>query len=666
MKYRSVPILKFIMLIYAIIGKTALVFSSETPFAYNPGAFCEQGAEKLMAPLVEANKEHFENIENIRDKIEKLKKKNALLCEVKAMRDNYEKSILELSKSPAPKTIPLDPLKSTIRNGLLMSAVSSLLKKDQLTSDVPLTMSTFCLGNEDLKICEKESGTTKFKQNLEPFLLAFKKSFLNATAGTSVEKDQTKLKAEIESIISAIPKVLDPEIILSLFDKKAPELSKILSQELPRQKVIDCLSNNKNSDYACMGILKNPKEKEALGKAITIESSTIQESLSKEFSPLFNEMKKRQMSEIEIAFNFSDDSTDPKERFKKLAQSVLEKAPDLGRRMRPSEINPKTKAPLFTEDGLFFYKPPKLEGTVDEEREKRELEAVEKANLQSKEFHKDCDFKKAEFNSANDEESAIAKCRVHLDQLKIGFELRESEFGKKLAALDEEMNRLLTNDNFVQTEKLKKYLAEKYICECSSKTGTLTKSTDNVELNITTCNQKNYKQSITVTRLDNLTKNLSAILKVNFKDDINTDLKQCESALRASNLEQYNKNCQGENAKKYKDLCSMLDTQAKKSRAKADEDKLWAKRYEENWVDFDNGKPKFTPKKTTGRLIAEGVLPVAVPKLIPMFFTQFANRQSTQFLMNRPSFKNNSYTTTPFSIKTHGCTTMLLLELHLS
>ncbi len=627
------PFIKVVAL-FTLLSGSALVSSNkafaDTPFAYNPGAFCEQGAEKLMAPLVAANEEHFKTIDNLRENIEKLKKKNSLLGEVHAMKVNYEKSLAELSKAPKAKTLVLDPLKSTIRNGLMMSAISTLLKKDQLESDAPITMNAFCEGNEALKICEKESGSASFKHKLEPFLMAFKKSFIK----NGEKKDQAALKTDIENIINSIPKELSPEVILTLIDDKAPELAKILSQELPRQKVLDCLGGGKNFEFACNGIVKNPKDRALLEKAIQLESNSLNESLKSGFAPVFAEMEKRQLSEMESVFNFNTGAYDPKDRLKKLAMSVQEKAIDIGRR-----INKPDHLAKLVDDGIFFYIPPKLEGTVDEARKKLEDEAVLRANAQSEAFHKECDFKSAQFNTASEEDAAIAKCRVHLDQIKIGFELRESEFGKKLDALNEEMKRLSNNDSFIQTEKLKKYLAEKYICECSAKTGVVTKSSDNVELNITTCSQKTYKQTITVTKLDNLTKNLSAILKVNFKDDINTDLKQCESALRASNLEQYNKNCQGENATKFKDLCTMLDKQSKKARAVAQEDSVWEKRYKDNWVDFDNGKMKATPKKSNGRLFAEGALPVIAPKLIPMFFTQFMNNQNIQYLTNQAIFQ---------------------------
>ncbi len=603
-----------------------------TPFAYNPGAFCEQGAEKLMAPLVEANKEQFENIENLREKIDKLKKRNALLCEVKAMRDNYEKSIAELARAPKAKTLALDPLKSTIRNGLMMSAISTLLSKDQLESDTPLTMSSLCQSHEDQKICDKESGTKNYKHKLEPFLAAFKKSFIKS----GEKKDQAALKVDLENIINSIPKELSPEVILSLIDAKAPELSKILSQDLPRQKVLDCLSGGKNFEFACNGIIKNPKEKLALEKVVALENSSLQESLKSGFSPVFGEMIKRQQREMEAAFSFSSGAYDPKDRFKKLAASVLEKAPEIGRKMKPADSGSTSKKPAFNDDAIFFYIPPKLEGTIDDAREKLELQAITKANSQSEAFHKDCNFEKVQFNTSTEEDSAIDKCRVHLDQLKRGFELRDSEFGLKLEALDSEMKRLSTNDSFIQTEKLKKYLAEKYICECSTKTGKITKSNDNLELDITTCGQKTYKQNMTITKLDNLTKNLSSILKVNFASDINTDINQCGTALRASNLEQYAKNCQGENAAKFKDLCTILDTQARKERVVAEDEKKWDKRYQENWVDYDDsGKMKLTPKKSTGRLIAEGALPVLAPKIIPMLFTQFASTQNIQSLMNQ-------------------------------
>lgn len=617
-----------------------------TLHGYNSGGFCEKGAEKHMEQLTKANLDRTNKIEELREQIEKLSIRNVVICGVKALKDNYEKNLVELAKpqqNPS-ATVLLDPLKSTMRNGLMINAISLLLKKNNLEENQTLSMSSICTGEESLKICEMDPIKKTYRHNLTPLLAAFQKSYVKV----GEKKDQETLKTDVENIISSIPPDLAPEVILSLIDAKAPELSKILSTDLPRKKIEECLSGNKTANESCKELVSDPKLVSSLKKVISSETVAFQSSLSSGFAPALNGLLKNRQSELEQIFSFSSAVDNPITRFKKMATEALKKTQELSSRFKKQDITSAAQQtsstkPKLAEQAVFFYTPPKLDGKFDGERDALEAQAIASANQQSIDFDIDCNFDRQSPKTGTDEE-LISKCRKHLDKLKIGYELRQSEYGKRLTALDEEMKSLDANDKYNQIENLKKYLAEKYICECNSQKAEIKKIDKSLILDIKTCNQSEYSNRIKITTLDSLAKNLSSILRVEFAKDINTDINKCSEIASPENLKQYSKSCQGENLANFKEICSMVESVKRTALKAEDEERKWEERSKKYWIDINkNGEVKLTQKKSNARIFAEGFLPIAIPALVPNWLHDFKLRSDIKTMTDQGMFKKQLF-----------------------
>lgn len=648
---KTMKIFKLHVIVLLAFSQTIQMSQAETervttPYGYNSGGFCEKGADKLMEQLTKANLDRTNKIEELREQIEKLSKRNAVICEVKAMKDNYERNLVELAnpqQNPNPTAL-LDPLKSTMRNGLMINAISLLLKKNNLDENQTLSMNSICMGEESLKICEMDPIKKTFRHNLTPLLAAFQKAYVKV----GEKKDQDILKSDVENIISSIPNDLAPDVILSLIDAKAPELSKILSSDLPRIKIEECLSGSKTANESCKVLVSDPKLVSSLKKVISSETVAFQSSITTGFAPALSGLLKNRQSELEQIFSFSSAVENPISRFKKMATEALKKTQELSVRFKKQEITstaqqtPSTK-PKLADQAVFFYTPPKLNGKIDGEREALEAQAIANANQQSVDFGIDCNFDKPTSNQGTDEEM-ISKCRKHLDKLKIGYELRQSEYGKRLTALDEEMKSLDANDKYNHIENLKKYLAEKYICECNSQKAEIKKVGKSLVLDIKTCNQSEYLNTIKITSLESLATNLSTILRVEFAKDINTDKNKCSEIASPENLKQYSKSCQGDNLKAFKEICSMVESVKRTARKAEDEERKWEERSKKYWIDTDeNGKVKLTQKKSNARVFAEGFLPVAIPALLPNWLYDFKLRSDIKTLTDQGMFNKQLF-----------------------
>lgn len=339
-----------------------------TLHGYNPGGFCNSGAENMMAKLEEANKDKFEKLAQYKKQIEDLTTYDNVLAEVTKIQNDYINSVDNIAKSDPKSENALienmDETKSIIRNGLTLSALSNLIQK-QAATDNPETVSmgTLCKDIQDKAICKKNE-TEKIGYVAKP-IYAVSSLFVkpaarpaqeqNYSANTEVHKlektlqdfqavtqdlppkDEKSLREEIKKIVNGIPQDIAPETLLASLDKDSPTVYQFLNTDITQQDMVNCLSkkNDKVSQEACTKIIQNPEDRKRLIDAISKENHNFSRKL-KGYEEAIEVAKENNKDELEKSFESYDEKL--KQNDAKAKESISDTTNKLVRLSQPLTV----------------------------------------------------------------------------------------------------------------------------------------------------------------------------------------------------------------------------------------------------------------------------------------------------------------------------------------
>ena len=634
-------------------GITAGMGSKATAHSYNQ--FCTEGAQDMMASLDRANKERFEQIAEYKKQLQDLTKYNAMLAQAAGIRKRYLESVGELSaprnkERAAEVTSKLDNIKSVLRNGLTLSAVSLLIEKqDESKSDMPtvLNMESLCKGNTTHVLCKKDE-----KSHIKPFFGAeshkLDETLKNFQSMSTLPPAQQKsLKEEVKKIVAAIPKDISPDSILETVSTAAPTLTKLLSNPVSRENLILCLSEKTDeaSRQACSNVLANPEDRENLITAFNRETKELTSKLAPAGDVVNLALANTQTDLAKAVSSFDSSSKTSVDNMKGMivdSRKLMHTASTLMASKNKSDqlelrltqemrgrgiasVNPTVdvqeqlieREKELTDQEFLFYKRPSSNQPDVLAIQKR---AMDLAKTNADYFEKNCDFSGTKTPNENER---VKKCAEVLGKATNNLDAFQKDHLEQMALLKSKVNDLTSDKDFTVNENLKEYLALKYICNCQKdKKISMNMADNSLTLATPTCSE----QFLTVSRIQGLSDQAGAIAHTLYANEIVPldDTKSC--SFSTAKLKTFTDSCSKVNSQDgySQKICENIKAEyTVKVEKKNEEEKVskkWDDLHAKNHVTYDPRTGGYTaiPKKSALRIFGEGVLPVA-PSLIPMW-----------------------------------------------
>lgn len=659
-------------------AQTPKVAEANTANSY--GAFCGNGAGIWLQKLNDVNDSKIKQIEELRTKLADLEQTNSIIVEVSDLKNKYEKGLKEITDSARERaatkksieTANLDSMKSIIRNGLTLNALALLLKDDHLDSKDSAKMSSLCAKpeNKDQLLCKKKdpanpSEKTYFTTSifgyeghkLDKTLEAFKESHNRLSS----PEQQKNLRDEVSKIIASIPKDIAPEAILKIIEAKSPQTLKLLSTNFPREKLFACLDEKSSpeSTEACKGLIENPGYRQELIGVVGKEAKAFGESLAQSHAPIIDAAATAHKAELNTAINniisnaqspnaimgrlIADTSKQAQSLKPQLNSIVTQRMQQMGMRAqkRESEKTHEERTADYaakTENKLvglasLFYIPPATSGMdmvdVAKVQKKAEIDANEKARR----FDNKCSFSG---DPAQADSLQIEECKKLLSEIIPKINLMQKNHAEEAYNLQNEIKKISASDDFTAVEALKKYVVERYQRSCSQESKKIKSTDQSMRLNLGCTGEAIPLQ--TLTQVEGLG---DAVFKI--ANTINPIADSPEFAFSKAELESFKTYCSNLTDKTkstLSDICGTVESD-KIARSKKKDTKEWEEFNNKYWVNYDESSPsgyRKIEKKSTMRIIGEGVLPV-VPGLIPIWFGNYQMQNNIEMLTNQALYQ---------------------------
>jgi hypothetical protein len=630
------------------------VNAKTTAHGYNPGAFCVNGAETMMAKLEDANKDKFEKITIYKQQIEDLQNYDNLINDVTAIKNRYLKSVVSAAandaNSNADVTKKLDDAKSIIRHGLMLNALSTITEKNENTKPansqntqktVPNSNKNQSPTNQNIesKYFKIPSGLSSiFKMEKDPVLSEMQKlqqsanNFQEASSKLP-ENDQKTLNEEVKKIVNDIPKDISPETLLNTLNKDSPLMTQLLTNQISREDLILCLSDKdtKPSLDACERILKDPEDRKKLIQAIGSESAKFTKTLNKDAVAIKVAQEKNQTDLEKTLQNFDlNKSQTTLEETKKtitLTQGQLNQYSQnytlinmmLKDNLRSSqtnvdELNGKTveekakDSMLLKETDLngmenFFYEKPtpdKLRALNIDLNTKEgafaaqnlQQKAIDNAKQDALIFNRDCDFSN-QIKSEN-EIAKISTCKGLVEKLVPQINAMKNSHYDQVVELNTKIQKLAGDNDFAATENLKKYVAEKYLCSCEKdKSKVRTSYDESLVMSANSCTT----QFMTLSKIEGLSNSTSMIANALYAHEIKMPMDKESCNFGPEQIKTFTDTCNNNAniSNEFQDICSSITSEytakVKNQEYVSKQNAKWDKYHKDNYVEYDRNSP---------------------------------------------------------------------------
>jgi hypothetical protein len=573
----------------------AHAFATESAHSYS--RFCETTASQMISKLNYATKEETAKISKLRKNIDELKAKSILIKGVSDIKKGYLSGLARLEKEDSKRLQDvaqnLNTIRSTIQNALSISAITMLMKDQDLNHPDAFSVKHLCQDatNAKTKLCAIETakkGTflkNPFSKNktLDDALKSFKHAYVRV-------EDKADLKKDINSILNEIPKNLAPELVMDMIQSKSPKVTELLTADFAREDLMNCLDNSQKLSEvqimsACKLLLSDPNSKNKLQELITFESNALKADVRGKLSPAMEALSQKTQSDLS-------------EGLKKFESLSLNSSKEIVAKSYADIKNLTDNISKNTGKNGFAA----LLG-------KTEAEGIALGSLMQQKCA-----------AASDKNSECAKI--------VNFVLENASFIDQdiIAEINKdqaELAKIRANADFMKLEKLKKYVGDKYLRTCqqhNKEVSVIATKVDQIDAQGCSVSQAGF----TLTSIKGLSADVSDIMSATMFTETLDQRYDGEFAFSKAEVDAYKSLCIGKLDREYPEICDSIYAEVKAQKlVKKEVD--WDKIHKENWVeyDFETGGYKTTKKKHTGLIIAEGVLPV-IPSLIPMYF---ANQQ---------------------------------------
>jgi hypothetical protein len=656
-----------------------------TPHGYNPGAFCANGAETMMAKLQDANKDKFDQITIYKQQIQDLQNYDNLINDITAIKDRYLESVASAaassSKRDADLAKKLDAAKSVMRNGLILNAISDIANKQ----DAPAAAPEVIAAKPETKFAYiSNSLTSMFKADKNPEQSEVKKLKESVTNFQEVSSslpsdDQESLKLEVKKIVNDIPNDISPETLLNSLNKDSPLMTQLLSKEISREDLLLCLSNKdtKPSLDACARILKNPEDRKKLIESIGTESAKFTQTVKKSDNAIKIAKESNKTDLEKTLTNFDTDKSkesmevtkkslaDAKAELAKHSQNYTVLNQTIKENLRASQmsvenltkksVEEKTKETMLLKEtdlnGVenFFYEKPTnekmaalgidiktKEGAVA--AQVLQQKAIDGAKENAAIFNKDCNFDSS--TKVENEEDKIKTCKGLVEKLIPQIKTMKNNHYDQVVDLNVKIQKLAGDNDFASTENLKQYVAEKYLCSCEKEKNNVRSNYDeSLVMSANSCKT----QFMTLSKIEGLSDSTSLIAKALYAHEIKMPMDKEGCTFGPERMKTFTDTCNNNSSisRSYPEICGSITSEytvkVKNQEYASKQNAKWEKYHEDNYVEYDSKSPTgytAVKKKSTWRVVGEGVLPI-LPNALPIWFGNYQMKNNIENLTDQ-------------------------------
>lgn len=654
--------------------------AATTAHGYNPGLFCREGAGKMMNELnnLDDYKNQQEKIDVLRGRLQDIENQRKILDQVKGLKKRYEDSLANFEKTKAMQDAiqaqqqkvadlkvqnSIDDLKSVIRNGMILSVLSTLIEKSKdsdFSKSETFTMSHLCKNSPETEICkeiveEDKPGATLFESMTKTFsfkskskfreldnVLASLKKALDSIQSADAKKE---VRIDAEAILKSIPKDVKPDVILKMLNEQAPETTAMLEVDLPKDRILDCLNEKKPfAKGICEGIANTPVQRDALIKSVSGELSAVRFSFTQKsiLQQAFEENSKKYQS---IVDNIVSGRTVPEQP--NVETDMMNQIEAMDQAATVSEIYESlNRAPAGASGertckeargklsglSLFFFQCPDLGGTDEVDAERKISEALKVAKTKSQKFAEDC----SSFNTKT-EDSIIKECKDLIGEVAAKVDSLQDKYIQASRGIQNDINQL-TNANYNAIENMRKYVAEKYLRSCDVDSKGMELKDESLRL---PGGCSNEPAQFTLNKVYGLSTDVAAVIGNSFSKEISSQKASSTMTFSPNEMRDFLQTCQssqGALKDSFKDVCAMITTENNVIERQDRKEQVY--KDPNYYYDYDTKSNSVikTKKKSGLRVFGEGVLPVA-PSLIPMWFNNYQTKQNINMLTDQAIFQ---------------------------
>jgi hypothetical protein len=611
-----------VVLTFFALGPNLLLATEMTEYSYGRNDFCKADAKSRMKHLNDLTKPDVDKIEVLKKNINELEARKKIIGDLKTIRNDYLNTIESITSGTAPsskntiKIKQVENFKGLLKSAMTLNAIS-LLMKNKKKSETSPTMNSLCNEpeNKDQTICQKYAYSLSSASNV------FQISSLNSTlANFSTAMNhvnqadaKTSLENEITQIYDSIPQKIEPQVILEILAKRAPNLA-ILANTESKIDVEKCLNGINQS---CKSLLDKPNASEDLTKLISLEAEDAGHEISLEYKKVQNKINDNsswKLSQILKTYSNPSEMDDEKDRIfvNNKVKQVLEFSEKLYKKENPNYTPESSVIPNgFSQIGL----------TEDD----------------YKDFKANCLINKSITGVALNSQLKI--CDKNVKTLLDKINKVESQIDSDSKNYQSQLDKLLNqNSSLAKLEKLKQFTAQKYMRECPQSDSQNLDFTSNF-MGINCQNLATVDSSSTgnLSTLSSSFSNLVGNLKLGnrptnakVEDGTTGTFSKSEMAVFAQFCKEK------ESDKEIVTICK--DIQSENNRlAKVRNNKEWDNFNKKYYVQYNRKNPKgydVIEKRSNASIIGEGLLQ-NVNRIFPLWINNFQMENQINYLTNQ-------------------------------
>jgi len=503
------------------------------------------GARKRISELNAMSTKEIEKAQPLQKELNELLAKRNILKSFLDLRNDYQSSFFKIKQMTDTKQVAnVDEFKRLLRSSMIFEALMATTKVEETDhNDIGALCDALAKKKNQTAFCSY-MNSIKIKYVFKSEVKGINETLqkYNEAKSHLNSGDKKEVAAQLKSIYATIPQSINPEEVLSTILSKAPDLVAVMGSE--RKDIEDCFNDKIE---ACSHLMTDHKEK-------------IKEIMQTQLSDVHNAFA---TSEMDRLLKESEDiKTDKTAKLKELAKEKLANAVQLAREQNA------------TLNGI---------GLNDESIEN---------------FNQTC---------SKDDKESQDKCNTFSEELRKFFEDKTKALNEQIAKKTAELNTMSSTASALsKIEKMKQYVAQKYIRTCQNATEA------EVASNLSTCNlginviQADPASSPEVSALNN---KLKLIISRIVMDNKISSQKGELGAFSKNELEGYMSYCQNTSVKDFSDICADIHKEAVAVKD-VKELKEWEDYSNKYWIVPSKKDPKgyeVYERKSNSRIFAEGL-----------------------------------------------------------
>lgn len=543
-----------------------------------PLNFCNSKAKSAMNELNKETISRVDEIKKLKAEINVLTGKNTLVAGFLKIRDDFTNSFIAIKNQNRNKEnnlkSNLEPFKTLLRTSLALSAVN-LIANEEGPSKVTKDIVQLCRDAKktDTHLCQYVKHKWIKNETFSPEIKNLNETLANVYVALNQSGDAEATKAKLSIIYADIPSTVEPDLIFADLMKHSKTLSGVLMNSKSKDSLLGCLENQKN-EKNCKDLLSDSSTQAELKSILTLEMNSVQKILTE--------------TEIDKFF------TQFNEKIPAAPQTVT------------SLINAKAREATDH-----------LEKQLADKDKYEKLTAIGLSQAMLEEFKRAC-IQKPEATEINPD-----NCKEKSQNLISIFVKEKEENDTKIKNAADRLNAFISDNGSLEAlEKMKKYVAEKFLRTCRGK------SNDVVSSNIT-CDCLNEKDVATnlpgdASQLGILNSKLSSVIgKLKGANPLSEKKGELGPFSKAE-LEIYKNYCQNTSVNRVSVASTVCNDIFKESASIANikETAEWDEFNKKYWVEYSKTSKKgyeVYEKKSNFRILGEG-LSQSVNSIYPMWF----------------------------------------------